>query len=482
MKHLMLDLYHIEAARLADRNLLMQVLTEYPAVIGMTAADKPVLCDIQTSTPTDDGMSGFTIIFSSHCSLLIYSDIYRFLSRVQCTYRTSFTFVIASLSSVILSRLRSKQRVIQKKWWKVEVNFMKVQRIQVSEQNTISWIVIGDDYLPIEPITAYLLYLEHIESSSHTIRAYAHHLKIYWEYLQEMHLNWTSVGLSELANFISWLRTPQPGIASLQEQMAKRSESTVNTIMAAVTSMYDYHERTGVVQELPLTRLQMHHHRRYKSFLHHITKSQPMKTRLLKLKTVQRDPQTLTHGQVQQLIGACEHLRDQFFVRLLYETGMRVGQALGLRHADIHSWDNDVQIVPRSNNANGARAKAREAYTIHVPADLMALYTDYLVQEFGETESDYVFVNLWDGQIGAPMKYPTIADLFTRLGKKAGIVDLHPHMLRHTHGTELSRAGWDVALIRKRLGHAQIQTTMRYIHLDDDDMKQAFQTYQKGRK
>jgi len=69
MKHLMLDLYHIEAARLADRNLLMHVLSEYPAVIGMTAADKPVLRDIQTSTPTDDGMSGFTIIFSSHCSL-----------------------------------------------------------------------------------------------------------------------------------------------------------------------------------------------------------------------------------------------------------------------------------------------------------------------------------------------------------------------------------------------------------------------------
>lgn len=358
---------------------------------------------------------------------------------------------------------------------------MKVQRIQLLEQQRVSWMVIGDDYLPIEPIDAYLIYLEHIERSSHTIRAYAHHLKVYWEYLLEMQLDWAAVSLSELANFISWLRIPQPGMASLQVQVAKRSESTVNTIMAAVASMYDYHHRIGAVGELPLTRIQMHHHRRYKSFLHHITKSQPAKTRLLQLRTVRREPRVLSREQVQQLIEACERLRDRLLVCLLYETGVRVGQALGLRHEDIHSWDNVVHIVPRSNNANGARAKAREAFTIHVPADLMALYADYLVREFGETESDYVFVNLWEGQIGAPMKYATIADLFARLGKKAGIADMHPHLLRHTHATELSRAGWDVALVRKRLGHAHIQTTLRYIQLDDDDMKQAYQAFQKGR-
>jgi len=51
----------------------MQVLTEYPTVIGMEAADQPVLRNIKTSTPNDDGMSGFTIIFSSHVSLHAWS-------------------------------------------------------------------------------------------------------------------------------------------------------------------------------------------------------------------------------------------------------------------------------------------------------------------------------------------------------------------------------------------------------------------------
>jgi len=479
MKHVMIDLYGCDPQLLADASLLQYVLEEYPNRVGMQKVSPVFLKDIKTSCPLDDGLSGFVIIATSHISLLISSDIYHLLLCVQRTDRTSFPCAIASLSS--LSCLQGKQRVGRKNPCKVEVNSMKVQRIQLPEQNRTSWIVIGDDYLPIEPINTYLIYLEHIERSSHTIRAYAYHLKLYWEYLYDTRLDWTAVGLSDLADFISWLRTPHPGIVSLQEQMAKRSESTVNTIMAAVASMYDYHERTGAVQELALTRLQMHHHRQYKSFLHHITKSQPVKTRLLKLKTPRRAPKILTHEQVHQVITACERLRDRFFVSLLYETGMRVGQALGLRHADIHSWDNLVQIVPRSDNANGARAKTREPYVIHVPADLMVLYTDYLVQEFGETESDYVFVNLWEGRLGAPMKYATIADLFARLAKKTSVA-VSPHLLRHTHATELCRAGWDVALVRKRLGHAHIQTTLQtYVHLDDDDMKHAYQAYQKAR-
>ncbi len=105
---------------------------------------------------------------------------------------------------------------------------------------------------------------------------------------------------------------------------------------------------------------------------------------------------------------------------------MRIGQALGLRHEDIRSWDNLIWIVPRSDNDNGARAKTRNTYSIHVTQELMGLYTDYLLEEFGEVGSDYVFVNLWDGVIGHPMRYGAIADLFRRLSEKTGI-SAHPH-------------------------------------------------------
>ncbi len=69
MQHVMLDLYHCNAALLADRAFLHNVLDEYPDFIGMEKASPVVLRDIKTSSPLDDGMSGFVIIATSHVSL-----------------------------------------------------------------------------------------------------------------------------------------------------------------------------------------------------------------------------------------------------------------------------------------------------------------------------------------------------------------------------------------------------------------------------
>ncbi len=342
--------------------------------------------------------------------------------------------------------------------------------------------MLGDDYLPVRPIQQFINYLESIERSPNTIRSYAFHLKLYWEYLKDNQKDWTKVKVSDLADFIAWLRNPQPGTASMQEQEAKRTEATVNLTITSVAMFYDYQERLGLVENIPLYTTQIQPGRRYKSFLHHINKGKPVRTKLLKLKEPKRSVETLTKEEVRQLIEACHRIRDKFLIALLYETGMRIGQALGLRLEDIRSWDNLIWIVPRSNNVNGVRAKTRQTYSIHVSQELMGLYTDYILNEFGECESDYVFVNLWDGVIGHPMRYGAVADLFRRLSKKTGIA-AHPHMLRHTHATDLIRDGWDAAHVQKRLGHAQVQTVLNtYTHLSDEDMKEAYKDYLNKRK
>jgi integrase/recombinase XerD len=359
---------------------------------------------------------------------------------------------------------------------------MKVQRVQIPGQDRVTWLVIGDDYLPIRPIQEYLAYLENIERSPHTIRAYAHHLCLYWHYLQETKLDWITVGLGELAEFVAWLRRPLSSIVSLQEQEAKRSEVTINAILAAVCMLYDFHERLGTTPEHNFYRDQVQPYRTYKHFLYHLTKGKPVRTRLIKLKAPRRLPNMLTAQQFEQMLAVCHRLRDKFLVSLLYESGIRVGQLLGLRHGDIRSWDNLIRIVPRNSNPNGARAKTRESYTISVPPSLMALYTSYLVEEFGETDSDFVFVNLWGGKIGQPMTYAAVIDLFRRMSKASG-VQVHPHLLRHTHATLLLQSGMDAAYVQKRLGHASVQTTINtYVHLTDEDLKRAYQTYSRTRK
>lgn len=354
---------------------------------------------------------------------------------------------------------------------------MKTQRIRWPDSNQVSWIVLDDDYHPIRPIQKYIRYLGSLERSPNTIHAYANHLKLYWEFLKDSKLEWKQVSLENLADFITWLRRPEPKVVSIREQESKRAERTINTILSVVCGFYQYQERIGATEGVDAYRYQFQLGRKYKPFLHHITKGKETRTRLLKLKETKRVPKTLTQEQVKRLIGACNHLRDKFLVCLLYETGLRIGQALGLRHEDVRSWDNEIQMVPREDNANGARAKSLHSYKVHVSKELMRLYSQYLMNEYPDIDSDYVFVNIWDGCIGHPVTYSTVTSLFRRISKKSSI-KATPHTLRHTHATELIRSGWDMSYVQKRLGHISIQTTINtYVHLQDEDMKEAYQKY-----
>lgn len=342
--------------------------------------------------------------------------------------------------------------------------------------------MLDDNNCFVEPIKSYLRYLENLERSPNTIQAYAGHLKLYWEFLRDSNLDWKKITLEDLADFITWLRRPDPKVVSIQQQESKRSEGTVNVMITAVCGFYDFHERLGNTEGVDAYRDQFQPGRKYKSFLHHINKGKETRTRLLKLKQPQKLPKTLTTDQVKQVIDACKRIRDRFIVSLLSETGMRIGQALGLRHEDVRSWDNEIQIVPRDNNANGARAKTRDTYTIHVTKELMQLYSEYITSEYPEdVDSDYLFINIWEGRIGYPMSYSTVQALFRRLSRDTGFV-VHPHLFRHTHATELIRNGVEISYVQKRLGHASIQTTIdTYTHLTTDDLKAAYQTYLQER-
>ncbi len=86
------------------------------------------------------------------------------------------------------------------------------------------------------------------------------------------------------------------------------------------------------------------------------------------------------------------------------------------------------------------------------------------------------------GKVGTPLSYKTVDSLFRRLSKKISI-KVNPHLLRHTHATELIRAGWDMSYVQKRLGHADIQTTVNtYVHLTDEDLNSAYQKYLQCRE
>ena len=81
---------------------------------------------------------------------------------------------------------------------------------------------------------------------------------------------------------------------------------------------------------------------------------------------------------------------------------------------------------------------------------------------------------------GNPLEYPDVSDLFKRLRKKTGI-DVHAHLLRHTHATIFYQATKDIKHLQERLGHSQIQTTMNmYLHPSDEDIRATWDVAQQA--
>lgn len=364
---------------------------------------------------------------------------------------------------------------------------MKVQKGILPDSNHPIWMVLDDNYLPIEPIQKYLHYLDSLERSPNTIQTYAYNLKLFWEFLRDSRLDWLEVNLEELSNFIHWLRNPSKNVLSIEPQVSQRSEKTINHCLTTVCGFYEFQERIGAIGGVETYHYQLQPGRKYKSFLHHISKEKKVKTRLLKIKEPKRFPSCLTLEQINNLVEACNSLRDKFLLRLLYETGLRIGEVLGLRHEDMRTGtSNEIHVVPRIDNINYVRVKAGVERIVHVSKELMQWYSAYLIEEYPEDiDCDFVFVVIKapvKGEVGTPLKYKTVDSLFRRLLKKTSI-KATPHLLRHTHATELIRAGWNMTYVQQRLGHTDIQTTVNtYVHLLDDDLREEYKEYLKRRE
>ena len=91
--------------------------------------------------------------------------------------------------------------------------------------------------------------------------------------------------------------------------------------------------------------------------------------------------------------------------------------------------------------------------------------------EYGDLDSDYVFVNLWAQPLGAPLRYQTVTKLVARLRATTGI-EFSPHLLRHTRATELIRVGVPIEIVSRLLTHRSVATTSEtYLHLTVDDVR-----------
>ena len=237
---------------------------------------------------------------------------------------------------------------------------VRVQRVLSPNGGAESWTVIGDDRRPVAPVEGYLAWLSRIERSPNTVRAYAQDLKTFWEFLEARGLAWDRLTLEQLGLFTAWLRQPADNVVLLAGAEPRRAASTVNRMLSAVMGFYDFHARHGVDGRASAGRSRRAPGAAATSRFWTGSRRCRGRARVGRLREPRRPPRTLTLEQVAAVLDAQRRLRDRFLFALLFGTGMRVGQALGLRHADFVSHERRVEIVAREDNANGARGKGGE--------------------------------------------------------------------------------------------------------------------------
>ncbi len=183
-------------------------------------------------------------------------------------------------------------------------------------------------------------------------------------------------------------------------------------------------------------------------------------------------PEPLTQREVLALIDGCGKgyagARNRALIALLWRTGLRVSEALGLYPKDIDLEAGTVRVL----HGKGDRSR-----TVGIDPAAAALVDRWLQKRrrLGAKPTDPVFCVISKPTIGKPMHAAYVRNMVKDAAARAGIDKrVHPHGLRHTHAFELAGERVDLRLIQWQLGHKDLAVTARYInHLQPTEVVEA---------
>jgi len=180
-----------------------------------------------------------------------------------------------------------------------------------------------------------------------------------------------------------------------------------------------------------------------------------------------RLPHVLTFAEVEQLLGApdAKHprgVRDRAMLQLLYASGLRVSELVGLALQDI---DLDQGVVA----AFGKGSKRRMVPFGEVAAESLRTYLHLARPAWAsKSQSPHLFLT----ERGLPMTRQGFWKLLGRYARAAGVDrPISPHKLRHSFATHLLERGADLRAVQTMLGHADIATTQVYTHVSAEHLK-----------
>lgn len=281
-------------------------------------------------------------------------------------------------------------------------------------------------------------YLHHLAiergSSANTLRSYATDLRRYVEHLGDAEL--AVIREADVREFVIALRSADPPLAA----------SSTARALAAVRGLHRFAARDGLV---PV------------DVARDVTPP-ALPSRL---------PRTLTIDDVDQLLAGCVGdgpvpLRDRALLELLYSTGARISEAVGLdlddlddahRIVRLHGKGGKDRIVPVGRPA----LAAVDAYRVRGRPDLVRRGRG----------SAALFVNARGARLSRQSGWHSLRAAAAAAGLTAHV---SPHTLRHCFATHLLAGGADVRVVQELLGHASVTTTQIYTHVTVDTLREVY--------
>lgn len=233
-------------------------------------------------------------------------------------------------------------------------------------------------------------------------------------------------------------------VGSLMEQGQKATY--VCKQLSAVKSMYRFALKTKLVDKDPA---------------HLVTG--PKKQKPLPMFLKESEAERLLDG-LQWDMSNFNDVRSRTLLLLLYSTGMRRAEAVGMNDSDVNFINNEIKIT-------GKRRKQRLMPMTSELAESLQTYIGMRDEYISQRENDAFFVNDKGKRVNEAWVYSTVRkylSLVTSMKKRS------PHVLRHSFATSMLNHDAQLGSVQKLLGHESIATTEVYTHVTFEDLKRIY--------
>ncbi len=189
-------------------------------------------------------------------------------------------------------------------------------------------------------------------------------------------------------------------------------------------------------------------------------------------KKEQKLPQILSVEEIDALMVAADgdeplELRNRAMLELLYGSGLRITELIGVRLGDLHLNMGFLNVVGKGNKERIVPLGEEGRYSLR-------RYLDKGRPLLKKIPGDIVFVNNRGSSISRVGFYKTLK----KLTIKAGITkDVSPHTLRHSFASHLLENGVDFRMVQELLGHEDISTTQIYTHISKKQLKKVYEEF-----